>query len=173
MLECVELCWVMSRLSTRCLMCATRSVVGFCFPLHANGASLFYFRRLPRRHTHCAGCWAHVHHNKNINLSTSTTLNTPTCHTPHPPLGTNLNTHQQDMLLSWWYDPLTVPTELELSDNNTASGVTLPSLTVLPGETLKVCVQQSGGNRRETGGDVREMMCPFALVVHRLQVVGL
>lgn len=35
------------------------------------------------------------------------------------------------MLLEWWYDPLTVP-HVQLSENNTASGIDLPSLTVLP-----------------------------------------
>lgn len=34
-------------------------------------------------------------------------------------------------MLSWWYDPLTMP-HMMLSENNTASGVDLPSLTVLP-----------------------------------------
>lgn len=41
------------------------------------------------------------------------------------------STHTQDMLLEWWYDPVSVP-HLMLDDNNTAAGTTLPSLTVLP-----------------------------------------
>lgn len=37
----------------------------------------------------------------------------------------------QDMLLEWWYDPIAVP-NMQLDENNTASGLNLPSLTVLP-----------------------------------------
>jgi hypothetical protein len=42
-----------------------------------------------------------------------------------------LSFYVQDMLLEWWYDPIAVP-DMQLDENNTASGLNLPSLTVLP-----------------------------------------